>query len=62
MDEEGVEEWRERGLACLLGMERLREGLVTPSFSLRSNFGMENGSGESSPEILRLELRSGFIS
>ena len=65
----GVEVWREVGLGCLLARERLRLGLAWGakgrpglSLSLRSNFGMENGRGDISPAILRLVLRSGFIS
>ena len=67
----GVEVCREKGRAGLLPIERLRLGLVWAggpglhlcfSFSLRSSFGMENGRGDISPDILRLVLRSGFIS
>lgn len=72
----GVEVWRELGRGCFIARERLRLGLVWGaegnvsrpwlslclSFSLRSSFGMENGRGEISPDILRLVLRSGFIS
>ena len=67
----GVEVCREQGRACLLPIERLRLGLgwtgrlglpLYFSFSLRSSFGMENGRGDISPDMLRLVLRSGFIS
>ena len=57
----GVEECRERGRDCLLGIERLTHGRDL-SASFRSNFGMENGTGDIWPELLRLVLRSGVSS
>ena len=41
----GVEECRERGRPALLGIERLTVGRDL-SASFRSNFGMENGTGD----------------